>query len=336
MDDAGGAATNNLATREEFVVSRASPIPLYVQIRNILLAQIRDGRLEPGARIPRERELGERFGVSLAPVRQALVDLAREGYLKRVQGRGTFVRRTKVEHKIAILSSFTESLRAEGVEGTVRVLRQEAIAAPAHIRSALRIRQNRVLFIERLTSLDEEPLALLRAYLPLSVVRDLVNTPIGGQSLYVILAESYGIDLTRAESIVEVIRCDPAESELLGITAGSQALLVESVTFDSEDYPVEFSRVIYRADRFRFALESHRRTGRVVHVMIHPTDSPTDSGVKGHNGRNFKSFYARTRDLPEEGDWPGQGGVPVRRLRHEHAGHERRGRRRFLVPAGPC
>lgn len=272
MDGAGGATADHLATREAFTVSRASPIPLHVQIRNILLAQIEDGRFEPGAQIPRERELGERFGVSLAPVRQALLDLAKEGYLQRVQGRGTFVRRTKVEQKIAILSSFSESLRAEGVEGTVRVLRQEAVAAPAHIRSSLRIRTKRVLLIERLAALDEEPIALLRAYLPLSVVPDLASAPIDGQSLYAVLAQTYGVDLTRAESIIEVTRCDPAESELLGIAAGSQALVVESVTFDANDCPVEFSRVIYRADRFRFALESHRRTGRVVHVMGHPAD----------------------------------------------------------------
>lgn len=109
-----------------------------------------------------------------------------------------------------------------------------------------------------------------RAYLPLSVVRDLVNTPIDGQSLFAILAESYGVGLTMAESIIEVTRSDPADSEMPGIAAGSQALLVESVTFDSKDYPVEFSRVIYRADRFGFALKSHRRTGRVVHVLGHP------------------------------------------------------------------
>jgi GntR family transcriptional regulator len=277
MDGSGGAATDHLAAREVFSVSRASPIPLHVQIRNVLLTQIEDGSLPPGAQIPRERELGERFGVSLAPVRQALLDLAKEGYLQRVQGRGTFVRRTKVEQKIAILSSFTESLRAQGVEGTVRVLRQEPVTAPAHVRSALRIRQNRALLVERLASLDDEPLALLRAYLPVSVLPDLVGGRIDGQSLYAVLAQN-GIDLTRAESIIEITRCDPAESELLGIAAGSQALLVESVTFDANDCPVEFSRVIYRADRFRFALESHRRTGRVVHVIGHPADDPQAKG----------------------------------------------------------
>jgi DNA-binding GntR family transcriptional regulator len=79
----------------------------------------------------------------------------------------------------------------------------------------------------------------------LPVVCFLVDPPIDGQSLFAIPAKSHGVDLTRAESIIEVTRCDPAESELPGIAAGSQALLVES------------------------ALKSHRRTARVVHVIDH-------------------------------------------------------------------
>jgi len=270
----GAATSDHHAEREVFTVSRASPVPLHIQIRNILLDQIQTGRLKPGEQIPRERELGERFGVSLAPVRQALLDLAKEGYLQRLQGRGTFVREAKVEQKIAILSSFTESLRAEGVDGTVRVLRQEPVLAPARIRSSLQITDRRVLLVERLASQDEETLALLRAYLPLSLVPELPGTRLEGQSLYSVLQQTYGVDLVRAESIIEVIRCDAVDSALLEIPPGSPALLVEGVTFDSADRPVEFSRVIYRADRFRFALESHRRVGRVVHVMGHPPRHP--------------------------------------------------------------
>src|SRR5260370_30148492 len=101
MNGSGGAAGDLPAPGEVFTVSRASPVPLHVQIRNILLSQIEDGRLKPGAQIPRERELGERFCVSLAPVRQALLDLAKEGYLHRVQGRATLVRGSNVEQTIA-------------------------------------------------------------------------------------------------------------------------------------------------------------------------------------------------------------------------------------------
>jgi GntR family transcriptional regulator len=213
--ESGGADADRSAEREIFTVSRASPVPLHVQIRNVLLEQIETGRLKPGEQIPRERELGERFGVSLAPVRQALLDLAKEGYLQRVQGRGTFVREAKVEQKIAILSSFTESLRAEGVDGSVRVLRHGPVPVPARVRSALEVTDRRVLLIERLAAQGEEPLALLRAYLPLPLVPELAETGLEGRSLYAVLLERYGVDLVRAESIIEVIRCDGVESGLL-------------------------------------------------------------------------------------------------------------------------
>jgi GntR family transcriptional regulator len=262
-------------------VSRALPLPLHVQIRNTLFEQIEEGRLKPGQQVPRERELAEQFGVSLAPVRQALLALAKEGYLQRIQGRGTFVRGPRVEQKIALLSSFTESLRAQGLSGAVRVIRQEPVRADSQLRAALRTRSRRVLLIERLATLEDGPVALLRAYLPLPDFADLAHEPLEGRSLYAILGEKYWVDLARAENMIEVVRCDAAESAYLGVPPGSPALLVEGVTFDSADRPVEFSRVLYRADRFRFALESHRRAGQVIHLIGHAADHGQRGGSDG-------------------------------------------------------
>ena len=77
-------------------VQRQSPMPLHHQIKVALLHGIEEGWLEPGRQLPRERELAEFLGVSLAPVRQAMADLNKEGYLDRSRGRGTFVRARKV------------------------------------------------------------------------------------------------------------------------------------------------------------------------------------------------------------------------------------------------
>jgi hypothetical protein len=63
-----------------------------------------------------------------------------------------------------------------------------------------------------------------------------------------------------------VIRCQE-EAELLGLSPGTPALQVEGTTYDASDRPVEFSRVIYRADRFRFTIESFHRQDRVFHLI---------------------------------------------------------------------
>src|ERR1700721_647255 len=72
-------------------ISRGSPVPLHHQLRQLLQDQIERGSLRPGQQLPHERQYAEHLGISLAPVRQALLDLARLGYLIRGRGKGTFV-----------------------------------------------------------------------------------------------------------------------------------------------------------------------------------------------------------------------------------------------------
>lgn len=73
------------------MVNRDSPIPLYYQLKVYFKDQMESGLLHPGDRLPTEMDLCRQFGVSRAPVRQALTDLAKEGYVYRRPGRGTFV-----------------------------------------------------------------------------------------------------------------------------------------------------------------------------------------------------------------------------------------------------
>ncbi len=73
------------------MVDRDSPIPIYRQLKLQFKQQIEAGLLCPGDRLPTERELCERYGISRAPARQALTELAQEGYVYRRAGQGTFV-----------------------------------------------------------------------------------------------------------------------------------------------------------------------------------------------------------------------------------------------------
>src|SRR3954468_8269890 len=103
-------------------VHRHSPTPLHHQIKVAVLLGIEQGWLRPGSQLPRERRIAEALGVSLAPVRQAMVDLTKEGFVDRTRGKGTFVRERKLVEKIQILGSFHASMRLHGLEPMVRVL----------------------------------------------------------------------------------------------------------------------------------------------------------------------------------------------------------------------
>ena len=247
-------------------IRRGSAVPLHTQLKAHLLGRIERGELRQGQKLPSEREYADQLGISLAPVRQAILDLVKEGYLNRTRGRGTFVQEGKVEEKIAILSSFTESMRAKGFNPDIQIRQRGLVAASEAIADQLRSSERRLLLIRRLASVEGQPVALLDAYLSPRAFPRMLRVELSGGSLYRTMQELYGVVPTRAVSSIEVIRCQE-ESELLGLTAGTPALQVEGITFDAADRPVEFSRVIYRADRFRFTIESFHRQSGVMHLI---------------------------------------------------------------------
>jgi GntR family transcriptional regulator len=76
--------------------------------------------------------------------------------------------------------------------------------------------------------------------------------------LYDALAEVHGLEMTSADNLVEVGRAGLEDADLLQLTPGSPLLEVVGVTRDQHERPVEYSRVLYRPEHFRFAIESRR------------------------------------------------------------------------------
>jgi DNA-binding LacI/PurR family transcriptional regulator len=108
----------------ESPISQDSPLPVRVQLRNILLQEVQDKKAEGQRRFPSERELAERFNVSRASVRETISELISTGVLYRTAGRGTFVAaepEPRNNHQIAFLIS--EDIFGFAETGYVRILR---------------------------------------------------------------------------------------------------------------------------------------------------------------------------------------------------------------------
>src|SRR5438270_12048853 len=147
-------------------LNRDSPVPLHHQVRNYLLGSIERGELLPGQQLLQEKEYASRFGISLAPVRQAILDLVKEGYLYRVPGKGTFVREQKVEEKISILSSFSESMKAKGLGAVQRVVELRVGKVPSTIKAMFEAEDQQFVFLQRVAVVEGKAVALLSSYLP--------------------------------------------------------------------------------------------------------------------------------------------------------------------------
>jgi GntR family transcriptional regulator len=236
-------------------IDREAPTPLYHQIYLSIARQIRDGVLRPGDRIQQERQLADAAGISLAPVRQAILALVRDGYLERTRGRGTFVRDGALTDELSVLSSFSSLLDATGRPWEMRLLFAGVVVADQAVTAALHL-HGRALRIRRLAVLADEPVALLDSYLDGARFGDLPGSDFSG-SLYGHLATDFGVRMSSASNQIGIATLTTEEAGLLGRRAKSPALEVISVTNDQHDVATEYSRVLYHPDRFTFQVNSH-------------------------------------------------------------------------------
>lgn len=226
---------------------------LYLQIKSWLRHAIERGDFAPGERIPSETELMKRFGVSRATVRQAVSELVLEGWLYRMQGSGTFVARPKCRQSLSRLTSFSEDMRMLGLTPSSRLLVFSEEPANKMIAEALSIPEGEtVVRIERLRFAGGEPMALNTSILPRNLVPDLTPEDVETGSLYEILEHRFGFILSRAEQTIEPTLADRFSAELLQVPIGAPLLLVEGVVFLKNGLPIEWLRILYRGDRYKF------------------------------------------------------------------------------------
>jgi GntR family transcriptional regulator len=237
-------------------LTRHVPVPLYYQIMRRLVDLLESGQLAPGDRVPSERELTERFGVSRMTARQALAELERQGLVLRVQGKGSFVAHAKLEQPLGGLTSFSEEMLRRGLTPGARLLSAGVVPAGRKAAQALAIPEAAgVIRMERLRLAGGEPMALEVSSLPYARVPGIERLLTEEGSLYRLLREQYNLVLARARQSLEAIPCPAHEAGLIQVREGSPVLLIERIAYDASGIPTEFTRSWYRGDRYRFTTE---------------------------------------------------------------------------------
>jgi len=244
------------------VLDKQLPIPLYHQLKAIVLGQIEAGELKPNDRLPAEEEIAERYGISKATVRQALNELALEGLVRREQGRGTFVTEPRLGHGPRELSSFTQEMSKHGLRASSRLLTQEEVEAEATVAEKLGLKLgDAVCRLRRLRMADGEPMGVQTAYLPSDLVPNLAGEDVEHTSLYEVLEKKYSLVPARAQETHFAVLVGHEEAKLLGVAEGSPGMAAERVTFLSSGRPLELVHSVMRGDRYKIFLDLTRSGG---------------------------------------------------------------------------
>jgi GntR family transcriptional regulator len=243
-------------------IDPTDPRPAYQQVADQLRASIYARELQPGDKMPSERELVERYGLAHGTVRQAINVLRTEGLVVSVQGRGSFVRKAPLIHRYAHTRyrrdrpagkrPLQAEAEAQGQTQEQRFLGATSVSAPAEVASRLRIEEGEQVLVRRhLLLVEETPVQTADSYFPWALVegtRVADNERIEG-GVHAALEDDLGLELDR---FVEELRSrtpTPEEIRTLQLRPGEAVVKLLRTLFLTDDRPVEVSDFTLAGDK---------------------------------------------------------------------------------------
>ncbi|CAN5713909.1 GntR family transcriptional regulator [soil metagenome] len=231
--------------------------PLYIQIAENLLKQIEQGELTPGQCLPPERTLSKTLHVNRMTLRQALQLLEAQGLLMRKQGVGTFVTESKVEWSVDTLAPFTKNRQHSIYKPGIHLISVEQRMASITVAQKLHLSISAPIYqLHRLRTMNQQASVLEEFTVSAQRFPNFDQHALAEHTIYAIMETEYGITVIRTQRSLEAVAATAYEAQWLGVEPGAPLLLEERVGFDQTGQPVEYSKDLYRGDRFRFMTET--------------------------------------------------------------------------------
>src|SRR5512140_137284 len=240
----------------EFV--RTDGVPIYIQIRESLRAEITGGNLKRGEQLPSENELASKYNVSRMTIRESIEDLVDEGLLYRRHGVGTFVAYPHLQRDHTRLTSFFDKAENEGLQIQAKLLKLEVIPAKAKVAEALDIPVgSHVIRVKTLRYANSVPITVHDAYMPHKLFPNLVNENLEVQHLWT-LFEKAGHRVKRAIQRLEAREATKDVAALMKIKEGAPILFKERTVYADDGTPVEFTYCYNRGDIYSLTVALER------------------------------------------------------------------------------
>lgn len=229
---------------------QAKPLPLYLQISELLTRQIRAGHWRAGERLPTEAELAESLGVAVGTLRKSLALMQEQQVLERIQGSGTYVRSGNQG------KSIYEFFRLELHDGpglpTARILsvdmvqrgkRVPVLGATPHP-SAWRVR--------RLRLLNATPVALEEIWFDARQLPKLKPQDLG-DSMYLFYQTTFKVWISRVEDHIYTAEVPAWTVSEFGLTRGSISGFIERQSWTASGELAEFSKTWFDPQVCRYS-----------------------------------------------------------------------------------
>lgn len=222
-------------------------ITLYYRVKTMIQDDIKSGKLKPHQKIPNEIDIANAYGVSRATVRQAILDLVREGIVTRKRGVGTFVTPLKFDTSINLEFCYPEAYGDQH-----RTLNKEVITPDEktlelyHLPAGLK-----VYALTRCRFFNENPVAIETIYFPLTIFPGIENSHIEGRAFDYVM-EKYHIRLERFTTEIEPVILSCKEAKVFQVKRPSAGLILTRVCRDDSGNVLLWHHSLFRGDCCKF------------------------------------------------------------------------------------
>lgn len=232
------------------MIDKNNPMPLYSQLQEIMLDKIKKGVYPIEKALPSEFELVTNYGVSRTTVRQAIENLVKEGYLEKRRGVGTFVIEKKEKNlwDLQSLKSFRDIFIDRGYSVKTKLLQIKYIETNEELKNIFGKNIQNFYCLERVRYLNEKPAVCVTTYVPANIARDLDKYDFSRESLFDILSNIYDVKIGYATKEFKAIPVSQKDALLLDIKNNSPIQFVKTITYTTQDIPIEYSLSRDRGD----------------------------------------------------------------------------------------
>ena len=238
-------------------VKARTTIPAYQRIQSSIRKRIDAGQLRPGDPVSSERDLAKLHQVSLMTARHALATLEHEGLVERRRGIGTFVAAPKIHFNK--LMSYTEQMAARSLSAASKVLSLRTVDNEPEVSARLSLSANEpIIKIERVRQAGDEPFALETCYLSFNEFPQLLDAPLGRESLFAFLERTYDVKLGYSDEEIDATAAEPQTADLLGVPRREPLLRIRQLIFSTSGKPLMYVLGMYRSDRHNFVIRRFR------------------------------------------------------------------------------
>ena len=241
---------------EDHMIDKTVPIPLYFQLKKIILDEIENGSYPVETLIPTEIEISEMFAISRTTVRQAIQELVQEGRLYRVKSKGTFVARPKVRqtffHKY---KSFDEEIAEKGGTPSTEVLAFEVVDMPAEFAEIRGEKGKKAIYLYRTRSSKGVPIVHTETYLPYDGFEFVLDYDFTKQRLYDVLAPHKKLRITRISRDFEAVGANARDCRILQVKRGTPVHFFKTIGYNEAGEVVEYSFARYKGDCNTFHID---------------------------------------------------------------------------------